>query len=158
MSLVPALDPPNSLDPGPKGKVRFEHDHQRAIACTAQREGKQSSCRADRQPADSATQLVLRPLPPARITVKDRRQNVELVFSSQVGRQDRTLELGAGDWEVDWPGYDKRPHFRVRPGDEFDIPLRTLSGSCKRARDECVLETATIARECSVPDGQRVKP
>ena len=48
----------------------------------------------------------LHPVPAARITVKDKRQNIAINLASQRGRQERTLELGFGEWEVEWSGLD----------------------------------------------------
>jgi hypothetical protein len=153
---VPRNDPPSSLDPGPTGKVKLSHENRRAVSCAAQRNKKNEiTCKVERVDADSATTLVLHPIAPARIAVKDKRPNVTVSFASQVGKQEKTLELGVGDWEIEWPGHDKFPRFRIHEGDDFLIKLRTDTGKCKKQKDECVLSTRDSSRECTVPDPHR---
>jgi hypothetical protein len=152
----PRHEPPNSLDPGAKGKLKLSHEHRRALACTAKREKNEVICTADRRDADSATSLTLLPIRPARIAVKDKRQTVTVNFSSQRGRQEKTLDLGFGEWEVEWSGLEPRPRFRVESADEFEVELRTLTGKCKKSNDECVLEPGAASKECKIPSGRRV--
>jgi hypothetical protein len=151
----PSNDPPSSFDPGAKGKLKISHEHRRALACSATREKNETVCIAERRDADSATSLVLRPIPPPRITAKDKRQELTVNFASQRGRQERTLELGAGEWAVEWSGLEARPHFRVESADEFEVKLRTLTGKCKKSKDECVLEPTAASKECEIPAGRR---
>jgi len=151
----PSNGPPNSFDPGAKGKLKLSHEHRRAIGCSAKREKNETVCTADRRDGDSATSLVLHPIPPARITAKDRRQDLPVTFSSQRGRQEKTLELGFGEWEVEWSGLDARPRFRVDSADEFEVALQTLTGRCKKSNDECVLEPNASSKECNIPAGRR---
>ena len=151
----PRNDPPNSFDPGAKGKLKISHEHRRALSCSAKREKNQVVCNAERRDADSATSLVLHPIPSARITAKDKRQDMTVNFGSQRGRQEKALELGFGEWEVEWSGLDARPRFRVDSTDEFEVELRTLTGKCKKSNDECLLEPNAASKECNIPSGRR---
>jgi hypothetical protein len=154
-SLAKTTEPPSSISPKPSGKLKFSHEHRRVLSCSAERSGPNPSCREKRADADSATSLVLRPIAPPRLPAKLKRQSVTVSFGSQVGRQEKDVELGAGDWQIEWPGYEHRPTFKVEPGDGFEIKLRSRSGACKKAGPECVLSTAGTAKECTIPDQRR---
>jgi hypothetical protein len=153
---LPSGDPPSSLDPAPKGKVRLSHERLRAVACAFAREKDRPVCRAQRAQIDSLTTLVLHPIGKVHIgRPKDKRQRVTVVFGSRIGRQEQIVELGAGEWEVEWDGYGKRPRFRVVASDEFEIKLSTLKGACSKSSQECVLDASVTSKDCAIPETQR---
>ncbi len=98
-------DPPSSLEPGaPRGKIRFFHVHKKAVACSFAKKADKPTCKASRELADSATTLKLRPVSDSRaINGGDKRQTVTLALPGQHARVEKRIELGVGDWEVEWP-------------------------------------------------------
>ena len=153
LAAVPIDDPPSSLEPGaPRGKVRFFHVNKKAVSCEAKAKAQKTVCRASRELADSATTLKLRPVSDSRtISGNDKRQTVTLSLPSQHARVDKRIELGVGDWEIDWAERSKHERFRVGDGDEYDISLRTLTGSCKKKQDLCALDTEPKHYKVVVP-------
>jgi hypothetical protein len=148
-------NPPNSFGPGSTGKVRFSHERLRTVECASARAKDQLICRSEHAQMDSATTLVLHPIASAGPSPKDKRMRVTVAFGNRMGRQERARDLGAGKWEIEWDGYSRRPRFRVAGGDDFEITLRTLKGTCAKSGRECVLDTAATKKDCAIPEAHR---
>jgi hypothetical protein len=152
LSLVPVEKPPSSLAPQ-SGKVAFSHASQKTIGCVPKGKGKDLKCSPELTTIDRSAAIKLHPVATPDVTEKDGRQAVNV----SIPRGTATVEvpLARGVWELEWPGRSERDRFFVARGDELSIALTTRLGSCKKAKDECVLNTDGTAQKVSIPKESR---
>lgn len=148
------LNAPDSLEPGPRGRVRVTHRHRKIVQCRTRGKAPKLKCRSTREDADVETKLSIKPIPDPSVAERDQRQPVEVTFPSQLQRGEKWLELPVGTWEVVWQ--DTAPkRFEVRDEDEFKIWLRTVTGACKPEKKECVLHPGEQSRRVVIPRRHR---
>lgn len=144
--------PPTSLDE-PRGIVKLTHEATRVTACTTKKTRSGIRCVAERQPADSSTQVVLSPVKQG-ITQKEKREPINVACPKD-GGQIVELDLGAGLWELDWPVRNRRERFQLAEGEEMAIRLLTRTGVCLPVKNECVLKTDRTEVDVGIPKHAR---
>jgi hypothetical protein len=146
--VLPASpEPPSSIESA-HGTVKIVHVASRVSACTAE----QARCVAELQPADASLDLTLAPVDEASITAKKKREAVHVSCPKESGGT-VSVDVSAGTWLLSGAGSGHR--FYVGDGDEVDISIKSQRGSCKRVKDECLLETSSSKHDVRVPAAAR---
>jgi len=140
-------EPPSSIESA-HGTVKVVHVANRVSACTA----RQTRCVAELQPADASLDLTLAPVEEASVTAKQKREPVHLTCPSDSGGT-VSVDVSAGTWLLTGAGPGQR--FYVGDGDEIGIAIKSQRGSCRRVKDECLLETGGVKHDVKVPPAAR---
>lgn len=155
-SMRRTIGPPSSLEPSVKKRsVRVSHRHQRIRSCVALGEAPGFiTCSPRLEDADSATTVTFNPTN-ATVSSASERRAVVLQFGTQVGRQDRSVELALGSWSIDWPGARAAKHLDISIKSAPTVALRTLSGRCDRTRTGCAVTAGTVSQRITVTETQQ---
>jgi hypothetical protein len=142
-------EPPSSLEPeGKTRNVRLSHRHRRVVSCEESKKAGTSGCIPTFKEADSATRIRLLRLF-QRISSVTSDNAVVVDFPSEVGRQQRSVPLRLGRWQIDW-GSSVGPNlFSVSADFAPEIVLETRSGECQALDSGCRV-TQAVRRKVSL--------
>lgn len=152
---MPSAGPPSSLEPGPHGTVTLTHHHWKLTACEAWHAAGRLTCHPEKDAADAALALQMRPIRAPALVGKDPRKPVSVAVPAGTSPRSARVRLRAGLWEIAWPGHKAHDRFIVGDGDEFRIQLVTRTGYCQKVKRSCVLDPDRTDRGVTIPDAQR---
>ena len=150
-SAAPSLlvEPPSSLEPEGKTRmVRLSHRHRRLASCEKSRQAGTSGCTPTFTDADSATSLRLLRLF-QRISSVTSDNTVIIDFPSEIGRQQRSVPLRLGRWQIDWGSSVGPSLFSVSADFAPELVLETRSGECQALASGCRV-TPAVRRKVSL--------
>lgn len=150
-TAIGRLDPPSSVKQRSSyTTIKVAHSHQRVVACSLQRKEYEFRCQARREPADSATTLVLRPISGSPVPPKSTGRAIRITFPSHTGRQERALKLAVGKWELDWPGHKRLERFSASGAARVNVTLHTTTGKCIKRQQVCLLSSDASSQDVTI--------
>jgi hypothetical protein len=143
--------PPSSLAPQAQSvQVRVKHRHRAVRECIQL--PLPSSCVGREAEGDTAAVIEFERLSVVNASLHPR-SALRVAFPHRNGPQAQAIELGVGDWLIDWRGSERIERLQVKAGAQPQVTLTTTSGSCERIGARCVLVPGVRARRLTIGEG-----
>ena len=143
-----AASPPNSFEPKPaSATVHIRHEHRVVRSCSVQGQRSDLRCSAVLDIGDATTTLQLVPLKTKRLQNQpDAREPVTVHIGSKGVSEGGPIGVGAGAWDIAWPGYPRRKAFTLEAGRIASVTLETTTGRCEKVAQQCTFVAAAVVK------------
>ena len=143
---------PSSLDrkkePVP---VHVHHRHQAVLTCLPQAQDGDSRCVPTHQRRNASTSLRLDPVRARKSRNRtDSREPVHIRITAEGAPVVSPVLVGAGAWDVVWPGLQASKRFSVEDGQAVRLELETTRGRCERVASQCFLRDNVVTKNVEV--------